>query len=86
MHSTDMRRHRRSHGLEEKRFACEFCDRRFYERKFLTVHMRAHKLVTSTINIEMEVLVDNGEHNTEREEIDAAEAYIKEEELFVEEQ
>lgn len=40
MHSTDVRRHRRSHGFEEKRFICGGCNKRFFEAKFLNKHQK----------------------------------------------
>ena len=41
-HSSDLRRHRRTHGMEEKRFQCNLCSKAFYERKFLKTHMKSH--------------------------------------------
>lgn len=39
-----MRRHRRTHGGEDKRFECLLCDMKYFEKKFLIRHMKsAHK-------------------------------------------
>lgn len=39
-YNTDLKRHKRSaHGIIDKTFVCERCERIFYERKFLRKHM-----------------------------------------------
>lgn len=39
---TDLRRHKRSHGIGEANIACKYCDKMFYEPKQLRYHMRSH--------------------------------------------
>lgn len=40
--ATDLRRHKRVHGIGEKKIECTLCDKRFYEGKELRHHVRIH--------------------------------------------
>lgn len=46
--SSDLRRHRWSHGGFEKRFGCSLCDKRFYEMRSLRAHQRTHERKKAT--------------------------------------
>lgn len=46
-YNTDLKRHKRSaHGIVDKIFTCEQCERVFYERKFLRKHMAKEHNIT----------------------------------------
>lgn len=63
--SSDLRRHRWSHGGFERRFGCDLCEKRFYEMKALRAHQRTHErkgdlmLVVATGHDEKEQMVGN---------------------------
>lgn len=77
IHSTDLRRHRRSHGGEEKRFQCDLCPMKFFERKYLTVHLKTHtKIKSQVINVEMVMFKEGDEIPDDDDVVDMDEEYV----------
>lgn len=51
--TSDLRRHRWTHGGYEKKFECAVCLKRFYERKAVRVHMRSHERGAGVTEVEV---------------------------------